>query len=170
MNLHPVRIYVYANVVQGWVSHGELKLIVYCCHLLTEPPQMCNEFLILFFLNENTKHRKYTSLFWIARSRFCSKHYRHKTKDIKKTDTHKVLSASDTTIHSQWIWAVLNNWWQIWFKFLKFSSFLTVCFLVLQTNNNKSSLWSWCRPAGWHFQPQHLSTNTEKHIVLTVCM
>lgn len=158
-------------MVQRWVSHRELRLIVCCCHLLTEPAQTCKDFsfpfFFFFFSDENTKQIR---LFWIARSSFCSKHYRHKTKYIKKAKTRKTLSASHTAIHSEGF-----EFGAYWITDGKSGSntssllFLTVslCFLLPSTNDNKSPLLSWCHPPGWRFQPQHPSSNTEKHVVLT---
>lgn len=125
--------------------------------------------IFFFFSDENTKQIR---LFWIARSSFCSKHYRHKTKYIKKAKTRKTLSASDTAIHSEGF-----EFGVYWITDGKSGSntssllFLTVslCFLLPSTNDNKSPLLSWCHPPGWRFQPQHPSSNTEKHVTDRQC-
>lgn len=162
-------------MVQRWVSHRDLRLIVYCCHLLTEPDQTCKDFLILFFFLFFFRWKYKTNPVVLnCQIKFLySKHYRHKTKYIKKAKTRKTLSASDTAIHSEGFEFGVH-----WITDGKSGSntssllFLTVslCFLLPSTNDNKSPLWSWCRPPGWHFHPQHPSSNTEKHIVLTDSM
>lgn len=113
-------------MVQRWVSHRELRLIVYCCHLLTEPDQTCKDFLILFFFFVFFRWKYKTNPVVLnCQIKFLySKHYRHKTKYIKKAKTRKTLSAFwyRDSLGRLWIWSALNNWRQIWFKYF-FSSF-----------------------------------------------
>lgn len=81
-------------MAQRWVSHGELRLIVNCCHLLTEPAQKGKDFGINFFVSdENIKQRKNQVVL------YCEiKHYRNKTKHIKKAAAQIILSACETAI------------------------------------------------------------------------
>lgn len=174
MNLHPVRI-VYVlmwckdeSVIENW--DWLFTAATYWQNQL----RRARIFWFCFFFFFRWKYKKQIRLFWIARSSFCIANTTDIRQSTLKRQRHaKHFLLSDTAIHSEGFEFGVH-WITDGKSASNTSSLLSLtvslCFLLPSTNDNKSPLWSWCRPPGWHFHPQHPSSNTEKHIVLTDSM